>query len=74
MNLLVENMGSWKVGSRKTGSRSMSYASVVRKNEGLVEKTVWFQIRERVVQDREEKLRRYLFGKFSEGPFSVSEN
>ena len=42
MNLLVENMGSWKAGSRKTGSRSMSYASVVRKNEGLVEKTVWF--------------------------------
>ena len=63
----VENGGSGKV-----ESGSMSYVNAVRKNEGLAEETAWLQIGEGDVQDREEKLRRCLIGKFGEGPFAVS--
>ncbi|KAL6347762.1 hypothetical protein AAG906_026291 [Vitis piasezkii] len=49
----------------------MSYVSVVRKNDGLVEETIWLQIGEGVVQGKEEKLRRCLVGKFGEEPFSL---
>ena len=52
----------------------MSYVSVVRKNMGLAEETIWLRIGEGVVEDREKKLRKYLVGKFGERPFSVSEN
>ena len=48
--------------------------SVVRKNMGLAEETIWLRIGEGVVEDREKKLRKYLVGKFGERPFSVSEN
>ena len=37
----VENRGNWKAGSGKAESGSMSYASVVRKNEGLAEEATW---------------------------------
>ncbi|RVW36704.1 hypothetical protein CK203_099217 [Vitis vinifera] len=33
--------GNWKAGSGKAESGSMSYASVVRKNEGLAEEATW---------------------------------
>ena len=48
--------------------------SVISKNKGLAEETIWLQIGEGVVEDREKKLRKYLVGKFGERPFSVSKN
>ena len=48
--------------------------SVISKNKGLAEETIWLQIGEGVVEDREKKLRKYLVGKFGERPFSVLEN
>ena len=41
MDPSVENRGNWKAGSGKAESGSMTYASVVRKNEGLAEEATW---------------------------------
>ena len=44
MDHSIEFGGSWKA-----GNGNMSYMSVVRKNDGLAEETIWLQIEKGVV-------------------------
>ncbi|RVW77616.1 hypothetical protein CK203_043006 [Vitis vinifera] len=62
----VENGASWKA-----GSRSMSYVSVISKNKGLAEETIWLQIGEGVVEEERKNLGSTWLESLVRDPFRI---